>query len=823
MNELIRPFRLAVRRLARTPGFTFVAVAVLALGIGANTAVFSVARGVFLTALPFEEPEDLVFITTTVQREQEERRGTTYPDFLDWREGTSAFTSMAAYDLQSLAITGEGEPERLLGELAGAGYFELLGVRARVGRLFTPAEAAGSGDDRVAVISHSLWQDRFGGRARVVGTGIRLNEQVFTIVGVLPEGFRGLTDTARIWVPFSVASITRGEGILESRGARWHNVAARLAPGVTLEQAQADLELVTSRLQEEYPGTNTDYSARALPLRGIMLGNLAPMTGTLASAVLLVLLLVATNLAHLMLARSSARRRETAIHLAMGSGRGRLVAQHLAEGTVLAAVGGLAGVLLALWGVDGLTALIPASLPSFVEAAVDVPVMLFTLGVSILAGILASLGPSLQVSRHETGSALRRLSAGSGQAESASGFRTGGRGVLVAAEVALAVILLAGAALMVRSFGNQVRIDPGFQPEDLAIMSVQLPASRYDSAGRRGFAARLDERLAGLPGEARAAISSDVPIADGYSATYLVPEAAAGDSLQARIRAYVHLVRPGFFQTLGIPLLRGRAIEDRDGQPGGIPGVVVSRKYAEKAWPGEDPVGRTAYVGGEGGLPLQVVGMVGDVRYRTLTVNPVTSPEDPDFYIHWDLRPPPFLRVSVRTDRGTEAAIAAVRGIVTDMDPELPVFASSAMADVLSGALALSRFGTFLITSFGLAALLLAVLGLYGVISFSVGRRTREIGIRMALGAEGGDVLRMVMGQGMGLVAAGVGIGLLGAWLLVGWAEPYLSDVLYQTSTHDPVSFLTVTLILSAACLAGILVPARRAARLDPMGALRYE
>ncbi|HEV7518170.1 MAG TPA: ABC transporter permease [Thermoanaerobaculia bacterium] len=813
MERLLDDLRYAARTLRKSPGFTAVAVLTLALGIGANTAIWSLVHAVLLTPLPIAGADRVVKLAATIRRDGLELRSVSYPDFADWRQAARSFSDMAAWSNTSFTLTGGPEPERVEGEMVSASYFPVLGTKAVLGRTFRPEEDATPGTHPVAVIGHDFWQRRFAGSRAAVGSHLVLNGHDFTVVGVLPDGFRGLDDDTDVFIPMMM-SATVQTAYLDSRGSRWHDVIARLAPGVTPARAQAEMDTVTARLARQYPDVDRDYGALVVPLREEIMGGFRPVLFILLGAVGFVLLIACANVANLMLARSAARQRETAIRAALGAGRGRLARQLLTESLLLALAGGLLGLLVALWTKDLLTAWSPINLPSFVHVGLDGPVLAFACAVALGTGLLMGLAPAFQVSSLGVGEALKE----GGRGAAGGGARSRLRRGLVTAEVALSLLLLVGAGLMIQSFRHMQAIDPGFRPDHLLTLRVALPAARYPGEKAWAMGERVLARVRALPGVTAAALASDMPLEGNSSASTIAVEDHPVAPGARGIRAYYHAVSPGFFAALGARLRRGREVTAADG-PGSVPVVVVSEKFARRAWPGEEPMGKRLRVGGKSRPWATVVGIAADLRYGRLVAAPQRFPEDPDLYLPFAQRPVTDLGLLVRTATAPEAFATTLRRELAALDRDAPIYALTPMAELAGLQTARSRFGAFLMGAFGALALLLAALGVYGVISYSVAQRGHEIGVRMALGARREEVFRLVLGQALGLAAVGMALGISGALALT----RLLAGQLYGLSPNDPATYAAVALLLAAAALVAGYLPARRATRVDPVVVLKQD
>ncbi len=811
MEGIFKDLRYTVRMLAKRPAFTFVAVLALALGIGANTAIFSVVNAVLLEPLPFKDPARLVIINETVRRETIEPRPASYPDFIDWREQNQSFEHIAVFDNSGFSLTGGEEPERVRGELVSASYFPLMGVEAHQGRTFQPEEDATPASHPVAIISYSLWQRRFASDPGVVGSRIKLNERDLTVVGVAPENFKGISAESEVWVPMMMAPAFFGEQTIKERGSRWLSVIARLKPGVGIEQAQADLDAISGRLQSAYPNSNKDRGAQVRNAHEVMMGEMRPTLMVLLGAVAFVLLIACANVANLLLARAASRHKEIAIRTALGAARSRLVAQLLTESMTLAIAGGGAGLLLAVWGIDLLVAFLGDQVPQFVKVGIDARVLAFTLGVSMLTGMIFGIVPALQASKPDLNEALKEGTRGS----TGGARRNRTRRLLVVSEIAMALVLLVCAGLMLRSFQRLQSFDPGFKIDNVVTMAVNLPRS-YSEEQTAVFSRRLLEQVRGLPGLNEVGLATDTPLDGNSSATYAQVEGIASPDNTPRV--YFHRISPRFFAALGIPMREGRDFNEQDDAKGrGV--AIISNAMAARFWPGETAVGkRISTDEDESGKPLwlEVVGVVADVKYRTL-IRDINR--DPDIYVPMLQNPGRSLSLAMQTGGDPAALAQAVRGEVQRLDPNLPVFGVQTMQERMSSQTARARFTALLLGVFSVVAMLLAAVGIYGVMAYSVAQRTHEIGIRLALGADRRDVLRMVVGEGMALVGAGVLIGAVTAFA----ATRAIASELYGVSATDPLTFAAVSLVLAGVALGACFIPARRATRVDPIVALRYE
>jgi putative ABC transport system permease protein len=812
MRTLLKDLRYAARVLLKQPGFALVAVVTLALGIGANTAIFTVVDAALLRSLPYTDPERLVHLWETKQSRDFDRREASYPDFQDWRgQSGEVFDGVAGYTRRGFTLVDEGTPERAQGAAVTANFFRLLGVEAAEGRTFLESEDA-PGARRVVVLSQGLWRRRFGGEQKAVGKQIALDGESYTIVGVLPPSFNfAPVGDAGVWTPLDPPPMSEGR-----RYWHWLNVVARLKPGASLDAAQAQMTTIAGRIAADDPQAHTGTGVRVVPLQEEFVGSIKPVLFVLLGAVGFVLLIACVNVANLLLARSTARRKEIAIRSALGASRWRLVRQLLTESVLLALAGGALGLVLALWGVDLLVAAIPAAqlgqMPYLQHLSLNTEVLAFTCALSLATGVVFGLTPALAASRADLQEAMKE----GGKASSGRGARTV-RDLLVVAEVALALVLLVGAGLLMKSLVRMLHVDPGFNTENLLTMRLTLPPERYaDDAEAARFYDELTRRVGQLPGVRGAAEVSNLPLAgEGGTGTPQVvgrpaPEGDWGES-------HLRTISANYFDVLGIPLLKGRAFDERDraDAPGGV--VIVNRTFAERLFPGQDPLSqRLTFKFTADRPPFVIVGVVGDEKVTNLDARTT-----PVIYFPVLQDPNPSMGLMVRTSNDPESLASAVRGEVRALDAEVPVFAAKTMEQVISDSRAtfMRRYPAYLIGVFACVALLLALVGIYGVISYAVTQRTHEIAIRVALGAQGRDVLRLVLGHGLLLALAGVACGVVGALALT----RLMSGLLFGVSAADPVVYGAVALLLLLVALAACLVPARRATRVDPMVALRYE
>jgi putative ABC transport system permease protein len=807
MNSLINDLRLAARVLVKTPAFTIIAVMALALGIGASTAIFSVVNTVLLRPLPYSEPDRLVEL-----REYRESKHSDAPvapgSFLDWQQQSTSFDSLGAYGMNFFNLTGGAEPERVRAAEVSAGLITLLGVNPAKGRDFRPEEDR-AGGERVAIISHGLWQRHFGGGESALGRQLQLNGTPYTVVGVMPASYIFPARDVELWTPLAFNDQQR-----QSYGMHRLSVIGRLKKDASIEQARAEIETIAARISQQHPDTNTGWSAKAVPMLEFAVGSVRPHLVVLLGAVAFMLLIACANVANLLLARASARQKEVAIRTALGAKRGHIVRQFLTESVLLALVGGGAGLLLAAWSMDALVMLAPEDLPRIKEVAIDGRVLLFTLAVSTMTGILFGLAPALQASRPDLTETLKE--GGRGTSEGRRLKRS--RNLLVVAEVALAIVLLIAGGLLVQSFARLQQVSPGFNPEKAIAVTLSLPQTKYPGNERiTAFYDQLTQKVSELPGVESVGGTHALPIINESQLGFRLEGAEPADDGSLPVTNY-YVVSPDYFKAMGIQLMRGRAFTAQDGAS--APRVaIINETMARKHFQDEDPIGkRISVTNSQEPIYREVVGVVADVKQHGLS-----RPTPSQFYEPFAQQPLPFFTLIVRGSNDPSSLAAAVRAEVLKLDKEQPIARVRPLETIVSDSIARQRFSMLLLAIFAAVALVLAAVGLYGVVSYSVAQRTHEIGIRMALGASSSDVLRMVIGQGMRLAGAGMLFGLVGAFVVTRALKGMLSDLLFGVSVSDPVTFTAIPLVLLSVALAATYIPARRATRVDPMVALRHE
>jgi putative ABC transport system permease protein len=809
MHELTQNLRLALRTLVKSPGFTAVALATLALGIGANTAIFSVVDAVLLRPLPYPDPSRLVGVFQTLPRQNVSRTGISYLNYSDFAARARSFRELGAIRMHDYTLTGQGEPELVVGGTVTSNVFAMFQVRPLLGRVLSAADDAPEAPP-VAVLGERLWRERFASDREIVGKTVSLDKQLSTVVGVLPAAFKTPPGypPAQLWLPLTQDPVFND--LRQKRGGHYLTVVGRLAPGITIDRAQAELAAVAAGLARQYPKENEGWSVRIFPLSESLVGGVRTALTVLLAAVLLVFLIACANIANLLLARAGARTREVAVRTALGAGRGRLLRQFLTECLVLGLTGGALGVALAFAGMRGLKAWLPPDLPRVEEIKIDGRVLLFSLGASLLAALFFGLAPAWQASGTALSNALREGSAGAGE----SGGSKRLRHVLVVAETALSFVLLIGAGLLGQSFLRLQEVDLGFRPTHVLTAGLSLPRTQYAKPDQWiDFYRRLVGRLQTEPEVEGVAAALPLPLSGGGLNFGFQIEGRSQEGAGNDLTANYTAVTPDYFRVMGVALLQGRFFTSFDAES--APRVcLISSTFARRFFPDESPIGRRLVFGFREGISRQIVGVVGDVKRDGIAV--ISRPE---MYVPFFQDPWWASYLAVRTSGDPERLAAALRRDIRSLDPTLPIADIQPMTRVVDDSVAQPRLRASLLTLFGATALVLAIIGVYGVISYNVGRRTREVGIRLALGAQRGDVLRLILRQGLGLTAAGLALGLAGALLLT----RHLASLLFGIQPIDAPTYLGVAAVLLAAGLVACWIPARRATRVDPVHALRYE
>jgi putative ABC transport system permease protein len=802
VTAAFQDFRYGVRLLLRSPGFTLIAIAALAIGIGANTAIFSVINTLLLQRLPYRDADRLAIVWEHNIPRDRKSNVVGPANFLHWRDMNQVFEDMAASSVTySVTLSGDGDPEEVMVQSVSENFFEILGVRAEIGRTFTTGEY--SPDSRAVLISDRLWRRRYNGDPSILQRRIVSQATPYAVVGVMPPAFSFLDNTVDVWLPIGFTAQSR-----TPRG-RSMTTVARLKPGMTFEGAQADMTRVSAELTRKFPDFNTGWTSRVVPLREQLTGDVRPALLVLTAAVVAVLLIACANIANLLLARATGRQRELAVRAALGANRGRLVRQLLAESAVLSIAGGLVGLVLAWWALGFLRTVAAERLPiqRLDLVRIDGMVLAFTAAASLVSALIFGVVPALTAAG---GSLTGSLKDGGRSGSGARGNRT--RAGFVVVEIALALVLLVGAGLLLRSFARLLNVDPGFDPSRTITMRITLPGARYGDGKSAQFFDRFFDRVDSLPGVQASGAVSFLPMSGLGSATSMEiigkPKPVKGQEPVADVRLMSH----AYLKAMGIPLVRGRLFNEHD--PSDAKGrVVINQTMAQRYWPGEDPIGQHILLSWDG-QEDEIVGIVGDVKHTGLdaTVRAMT---------YWPYARNPYstMTIAIRTAGDPGQLAKAVTGLVRDMDPALAVAGIKTMEDVVSSSVAQRRFTMLLLTIFAGAALLLAAVGIYGVIAYSVTQRTREIGIRMALGAQQRDVLTMVVKQAVILAGVGIIAGAAGAFAVTRLME----GLLFQVKPADPVTFLAVSVLLGTVAVLASYIPGRRATKVDPVIALRAE
>jgi predicted permease len=815
MSTLIKDIRYGIRGLLKRPGFASVAIITLALGIGANTAIFSLVNTVLLRSLPVSQPSQI--FSVAVRGKDDSMSAFSYPNFVDFRDRNQVLSGLIAYRFLPLSLSRDNNNERIWGYEVSGNYFDVLGVQAVKGRTFLPEEDRTRLSHPVAVISYGCWQRRFGGDASLVGRDVLLNNHPFRIIGIAPERFKGteLVYTPEIWLPASMMEWAEpGNMSLDNRNAGNFFVVGRLKPEIGKREAEASLNLLAQQLGKEYPDTNEGQSIKLVP-PGFILpelrGAVVNFTWVLMAAVALVLLVTCTNLAGLLIARATDRRREIAIRLAMGASRLRLIRQLLTESVLLSLAGGILGIFLALWMLNVLLGFKPPiDFPLAVDVDVDWRVLIFSLAVSLITGAIFGLAPALQATRPNIVTALKDTAAQGGAR------KTRLRSALVVAQISLSLLLLIGAGLVVRTLQQLQTMNPGFNPRNAMTVSFDLGLQGYDEARGQQFQHQLIERVQSLPGVKSAAVSNYIPLSLNYNSNNVFIEGQPAEHGANVPLSMVASISPRYFETMGTPILEGREFADQDkGETERV--AIVNETFVRRLLPfaktNADAIGKRISFRDKGPL-MRIVGVAGDGKYFNIA-------EEPRSFL-WTTTAQDYtssIILLVRTNGNPESVLGAVRAELHSLDPNLPVFDVKTLTEHMRFALFPARIAATVLGVFGLVALVLAAIGIYGITSYAVSQRTREIGIRMALGAQFSDVMKLILTHGVKLTVIGVCLGLLGAYLVT----RAITSVLYGVTATDPLTFAGVSVLLIAVALIACYVPARRATKVDPLTSLRYE
>ncbi len=814
MHTLLQDFRYALRQLRKSPGFTAVAVLTLALGLGANSAIFSVIDAVLLRPLPFHAPSRLVVVKPTEPGRRDDI-GVSYPTFLDWRAQNHVFEGLSVFRQDDFTLTGRGEPAHLTGAVVSANLFSVLGVPPVVGGDFIPDEDKPTATGLPIILSHSLWQNRFGSDPKVVGQSLVLDGDTFVVVGVMPASFQFPVQRTPVefWTTIALDSqtVNGAPPMTAQRGAAYLDVIARLKPQVTAATAQTEMARIQDGLNRQYP-ENRPKGISLVPEADAVVGDMRQGLFVLLGAVGLVLLIACANLSNLLLARAASRHKEISVRTALGATRWMIVRQLLAESLLLAAAGAAAGLALAAWGIKLLTAMAPGDLPRITESGLNLQVLIFTASVAVCTSILFGLVPALQSAKPELAASLKE----GGRSGTETLARGRLRSALVVTEMALAMVLLVGSGLLLRSLLGLGKVDPGFAKDHVMTFGLDLPG-RYEQPQRVAFYRNLLEQIRATPGVRSASAAFPLPLsADDVKTTFEI-EGRPMKKSEYPVTT-LHIIDHDYFRTLGIPLLSGRVFNPQDDAPGATPVVIISERLAKQVFPGEDPVGRRIKPGissGNSGEPMRVVvGVVGDVKAEGLG-----APSIPESYLSYAQLPFAPMSVVVRTEISPANPVPTLTTEVQSLDSALPLLHVKTLDEYVDDSIVGTRFETFLLGTFGVLAFVLTAVGLYGVISYTVAQRTREMGIRLALGADRKTILGMVVRNGALLACSGAVIGLAASFLLT----RLIASLLFGVGPTDPLTFLCVPIALISVAILASYVPARRAAGVDPMVALRYE
>ncbi|HEX2268653.1 MAG TPA: ABC transporter permease [Pyrinomonadaceae bacterium] len=802
MDTLIRDLRYGFRSLLKRPGFTAIALVALALGIGANTAIFSLVNAVVLQPLPYSDPDRLVWVWGNI-RDRGNRASVAPQDFLDFRAQNKTFEQFAASFSGPVPVnmTGNGDPERLSASAVTGNFFETFGVTPALGRGFS-LDNERPGNDQVVILSHALWQKRFAGNPQILNRRITLDGKSFEVIGVMPKDVV-FPQAAELWVPINFEAAPE----MKSRRAHFLRPLGRLKPGVTLAQAQADTDVIAAQLEQQFPDSNTGWSLRLESLHERLVGSSRTTLYILLGAVGFVLLIACTNVANLLLVRATARQKEIALRSALGASRGQVARLLVTESLLLALLGGVLGALLAAWGIDLLVTLSETSIPATAKVKIDATVLAFTLLISLLTGLLFGIAPALRTMKLNLTDALKDGGRISGEGSLRNRMRSG----LVVFESAVAVVLLIGAGLLVRSFIALESTNPGFEASNVLTVRVDLARAKYNTLEKAsGFFQELETRIGAMPGVETVGMVTELPLSGQLNDTPFTVEGRPSVATNEEFNADWRRVNQNYFQAMRIPLLRGRNFTEQEVRQGDKV-LVVSQQLVDTVFPNEEPLGKRLLTVVDD-KPYEIIGVVGDIHHRSLEFQPYAA-------LYMPTRQTGGMSVVIRTESDPLSLVPAIREQVKAIDPDQPIAAIRTMDEWIDSSVAGPRYRTTLFGMFAVLAMILAATGIYGVMSYSVAQRTHEIGVRMALGARRFDVLRLVVRQGMMLVLIGLGVGLAGAFALT----RVMSSLLFGVTAKDPLTFVAVAGLLSVVALLACYIPARRATKVEPLEALRYE
>lgn len=807
METLLQDFRFGARTLRQSPGFTLVAVIALALGIGANTAIFSVINSVLVRPLPFANPDRLVMVWESVPQQNSFREAAAAANFLDWKDQNTSFEQIAAYREDNFNITGTEKPEQVPGCRVNPSLFQVLGVQPLMGHTFQDDEQ----DLQSVVISKGLWERLFASDANIIGRKIVVNGEPLTITAVMPAGFdfpEGISLWVRARYKVPEHPLTPNSDLSTDRARQYMNVIALLKPGITIKQAQLDMDAICSRLEQQYPNSNMGRSVSLVSLHEEEVGAVRPILMVLFAAVGFVLLIVCANVANLLMVRAATRQKEIAIRIALGASRRRIAQQLLTESLMLALAGGGAGLLVALWGISPLVALIPADIHGLQNIGVDARVLGFVMTISLVTGVIFGLLPAMQASKVDLNESLKDSSRGSTEGRRGAALRS----ALIVSEIALSLVLLIGAGLMLKSFMRLQQVDLGFATGNLLTMRLTLPQTKYpEKRDQTRFFQQVIQRVQAAPGVESAAAISRLPLTPGNSSRSFTIEGRAVANTQNPPSADYRVISPDYFHTMGIPILKGRAFTELDNAEAAA-SVIINETAARRYWPDEEPIGKRLQI--ESNEWIEIIGVVGDVKHMGQD-----SKTNPEVYMSYLKRPWPVMTIVARSPQNTTALGETLREAVMAVDRDQPVYEIKTVEQLVSRSVARRRSNMLLLGIFAVVAMVIAAVGIYGVMSYSITQRKHEIGIRIALGASRRDILKMVLGYGLTLALIGVAAGAVAALMLTRLIE----SLLFGVSATDPATFALISAILVGVALGACFVPARRATKVDPMIALRDE